>query len=272
MKLSRCWCGSETHTPFARFNTKPFTNKGLKVRIVKCTECGTVRMFDNGSDQAADYETAYNYEKISGRHLRTISIINEYCTGKSILDIGCNTGMLLNEIKKRIPALTKFTGTDLDPVAIDIGRQKYGLDLMAGDAESLTGKFDNIVMCHTLEHIADLEKAAKTIDRLLNPGGRLFIAVPNIESLGTRYLLRFWPGLSPKYHLYYFSDHTIKKYMLHVLPHYDHLHSSSFFIWKPLFFPTFIWKKSDKKKLESQMKGDQLDVVFGKPERHSKPG
>jgi 2-polyprenyl-3-methyl-5-hydroxy-6-metoxy-1,4-benzoquinol methylase len=270
MKFPKCWCGSEAYSVYSQFNTKLFNKGGFKIKVAKCNDCGTVRMYDNGLNKIPDYETAYYYEKISGRHLRTISIISDYFYGNSILDIGCNTGMLLNEIQNRIPSLKRFKGVDLDSNAINIGRQKYGLDLEAVDAKQLEEKFDNIVLCHTLEHVPDLRDFAVTLDRLLNPGGRIFISVPNIESLGAKYFLRFWPALSPMYHLWYFDASSVKKYFNTMLPVYVHLKTSSYFVWKPLIFPAFYWKriiKNDKKIgfLEQQMKGDQLDFVVSKP-------
>lgn len=270
MKYEKCWCGSNKYYSYAQFKTKVLRKDSVKIRIVKCSNCGTVRMFDNGLSEVPNYETAYNYEMLSGRHIRTISIINKYHVGESILDIGCNTGILLNEIRLQIPSLKRLKGVDLDSNAIIVGREKYGLDIEAVDASKLTDKYDNIVLCHTLEHVEDLAKFAELLDRLLNPGGKIFISVPNIESLNARYFLRFWPALSPEFHLWYFSKHSIQLYFNKLLPKYQQILASSYFIWKPLIFPSVYWRflKGRQKtiqKLEYAMKGDQLNFVISKP-------
>ena len=268
MKLATCWCGSESFSEYSSFSAKLKNKSMTKINIVKCNNCKTVRMHDNGLTTIPDYETAYEYEKISGRHLRSISIIREFHKGQSILDIGCNTGMLLNEIKNQIPSLTVLKGIDLDSNAIKIGRKKFNLDLESIDAEDLSETYDNIVLCHTLEHVPNLKKFATTLDRLLNPGGRIFISVPNIHSLGAKYLLRFWPALSPEFHLWYFDLHSLTEYFKTFLPDYILLHSSSYFIWKPFLWPNVYWKyfnKNIRSKYEQKMKGDQLDVVLSKP-------
>jgi 2-polyprenyl-3-methyl-5-hydroxy-6-metoxy-1,4-benzoquinol methylase len=165
--------------------------------------------------------------------------------------------------------LKRAKGVDLDSNAIEIGKKKFGLDLEAIDASKLKEKYDNIVLCHTLEHVPDLKLFAKTLDRLLMPGGKIFISVPNIGSIGANYFLRFWPALSPAFHLWYFDAQTIAKYFTETLPEYQHIETSSCFIWKPMVFPLFYWKSINKNqkinKLEDMMKGDQLDFVVSKP-------
>ncbi len=269
MRFEKCWCGSEKSYLVSEFKTGLFYKKGLKVKIAKCLNCGTVRMFDNSLKNVPDYESSYYYSEVSKRHLRTISLIEKYFNGDSILDIGCNTGVLLNEIRLRVPQITRLKGVDLDSNAIEEGRKRYNLDLEAMDASNLHDKFDNIVLCHTLEHISNLKLFADIINKLLLPGGNVFIAVPNIESIGGRYFLRFWPALSPEFHLWYFNASSILYFFKTTLPNFNPVFVSSFFIWKPFVIPGFIWKylQNNKKILkgfENNLKGDQLDVVFTK--------
>ncbi|MBW8049396.1 MAG: class I SAM-dependent methyltransferase [Cytophagales bacterium] len=273
MKNESCWCGKRSYLIFSQFRTKIFQpQKSLKLKIVKCDQCDTVRMLDNSIEGEPDYESSYNYNQIGGRHFRTISIIDKYATGKSILDIGCNTGILLNEIKQKIPRLKYFKGIDLDSRAIEMGIIKYNLDLEAKAVEGLNGKFDNIVLCHTLEHVLNLPEFLKILNDLLNPGGMLFISVPNIQSLAASRLpgIRFWGALAPQYHVWYFDEASLSKCFHDLLPNYKPLHTSTFFIWKPIFYPNFYWsylkKRGKIQKWETKMKGDQLDFVVSKPQ------
>lgn len=270
MKNETCWCGEKSYSFYSQFRTKIFQpQKSLKIKIVKCDQCGTVRMLDNSVEGEPDYESSYDYNQIGERHFRTISIIDKHATGKSILDIGCNTGILLNEIKQKIPKLKYFKGIDIDSHAIKMGKKKFNLDLEAKAVEELNGKFDNIVLCHTLEHVLNLPEFLKILDNLLNPGGKIFISIPNIQSLSAKVILRFWGGLSPQYHVWYFDEASLTKCFHNLLPDYKVIHTSSFFIWKPIFYPKFFWfhltKSGRIRQWEKNMGGDQLDFVVGKP-------
>jgi SAM-dependent methyltransferase len=62
-----------------------------------------------------------------------------------------------------------------------VAKEKYGLTIRQGEAETLDfGRtYDNIAMFHVLEHVPDPSRLIRKCFSLLNPGGRLFIAVPN---------------------------------------------------------------------------------------------
>jgi 2-polyprenyl-3-methyl-5-hydroxy-6-metoxy-1,4-benzoquinol methylase len=51
--------------------------------------------------------------------------------------------------------------------------------------EELTIKetFDTVILGHVLEHVVDVRRTLRAISRVLKPGGRLLIAVPNAHSL-----------------------------------------------------------------------------------------
>jgi 2-polyprenyl-3-methyl-5-hydroxy-6-metoxy-1,4-benzoquinol methylase len=229
-------------------------------------------MLDNGEDGDPDYEASYTYESYSPRHARTLMLIDQYAENESILDIGANTGLLLHEIKNRIPRLKILKGVDVDSKAIDFGVKKYGIDLEAIDAALLKETHDNIVLAHTLEHIAPLPGFVNLLDRLLNPGGRVFIAVPNIEALGaSKMVLPWWPALQPAQHVWYFSAETLTNAFSRLKPDWSVDYIGSFPIWKPKHIPSFLWKKmqntEDKRRSFMQsLKGDQLDFVISKSE------
>src|SRR5262249_8965693 len=46
--------------------------------------------------------------------------------------------------------------------------------------------FDVVVMCHVLEHLHDPAAALAEIRRKLNPGGLLYLAVPDMDSVAFR--------------------------------------------------------------------------------------
>lgn len=272
MKNPVCWCGSEQVELYKKFKRNRFKAQkpSYKTTIVVCKSCQTVRMLDNGEEGDPDYEASYTYEAYSPRHAQTLSLIDSYAEGDSILDIGANTGLLLHEIKNRIPRITRLKGVDVDTQAIEYGKKKYGIDLEAIDAAKLEGQFDNIVLAHTLEHIFVLPDFLNVLDKLLKPGGRVFIAVPNIEALGaSNLILPWWPALQPAHHVWYFSGTSLTTAFSQLKPTWKVDHVGSFPIWKPRPIPGFIWNNmvGTDEKMQAFMqaqKGDQLDFIIQK--------
>jgi len=265
-----CWCGSYDFKTFSKFRTKFLQRTSPKIEIVRCRNCGTIRMYDNALDEIPNYQQSYDYQKLSGRHFRTIEIIAQNYIGSSILDIGCNTGILLSGIQKTIPQIQKLKGIDLDKKAIVVGKKKYKLDLEPKNLYDVEENYNNVVLCHTLEHIPNLPGTFKKLESLIKPDGRLFISVPNINSLNARVALRMWKSLSPQYHLWYFDIHSITKCLKEFLPDFEIIHTSSYFTWAPLYYSEPVWKMMQKnmsgviKTLENKFLGDQLDVVLRK--------
>lgn len=98
-----------------------------------------------------------------------------------ILDYGCDTGFLLDIIRKKHPSKNfEFCGADINEYALNYARQKYrdftffSIDNKLFDNE----KFDIIILSHVLEHIHDRDGFVKNLKKLLNKDGTLIIAIP----------------------------------------------------------------------------------------------
>jgi SAM-dependent methyltransferase len=73
-----------------------------------------------------------------------------------------------------------------------------GLRLRDGDASELRDeKFDLIILSHVVEHILDVEAFMAEIVTHLNPGGHIYIEVPDITD--------FCMGAFQTAHVYYFT-------------------------------------------------------------------
>jgi SAM-dependent methyltransferase len=98
-----------------------------------------------------------------------------------VLDLGCGDG--------RITALlaregAEVTGVDPSEVALERARAANpGLDFRApapdGSLPFADGSFDVVVCVNVLEHVADTQRLMSEARRVLRPGGRLAIAVPD---------------------------------------------------------------------------------------------
>jgi tRNA (cmo5U34)-methyltransferase len=97
---------------------------------------------------------------------------------ESLLDLGCGTGLELDEIFRLFPA-AKVTGIDLTRAMLDQLRQKHPdkkLVLIEGNylqCDFGSGRFDDAVSFETMHHFSRAEKVKlyEKICRALKPGG-----------------------------------------------------------------------------------------------------
>jgi len=106
-----------------------------------------------------------------------------------VLDVGSGEGALLDALVAR------------GRTATGIERHAERPDVEERELAEVEGEWAAVVFWHSLEHLrepgADLERAAK----LLAPGGMLFVAVPNLDSLQACAFGERWLGLDLPRHL-----------------------------------------------------------------------
>jgi SAM-dependent methyltransferase len=102
-----------------------------------------------------------------------------------ILDIGCSSGILLNELNDIGFSKDNLFGIDISGKAI-ANCKEHGLEnTFVMDAQSITlsEKFDIIIASDCLEHLQHDDVAIKNWHHLLKPGGELYVFVPAFMSL-----------------------------------------------------------------------------------------
>jgi SAM-dependent methyltransferase len=107
----------------------------------------------------------------------------------------------------------RVVGLDVSSDAVTRIRKELGLTAFTGTLphpELSPGSFDVITMWHSLEHVHNPREVLRQAYFLLAPGGKLLIAVPNIESLPFRWFGKSWYGLDLPRHLTHFSPRTLK--------------------------------------------------------------
>jgi SAM-dependent methyltransferase len=104
--------------------------------------------------------------------------------GQRLLDVACGSGMLVALAERQ--GLTAV-GLDISKVAVHSGRRQHGLRRMViGAGENLPfkdGAFDLVAVIGSLEHFFDPAQGAREVRRVLKPGGKAVILVPNTFSL-----------------------------------------------------------------------------------------
>jgi SAM-dependent methyltransferase len=118
----------------------------------------------------------------------------------ALLDVGCGNGEFLG-----VATALGFaaTGIDFDADAVAAGRGA-GFDVRTASMDDLDpgeGRFQHITLSHTLEHLHwPLAALGKCLE-LLEPGGRVWISLPNMNAPGLERFGRDWRGLEPPRHL-----------------------------------------------------------------------
>jgi 2-polyprenyl-3-methyl-5-hydroxy-6-metoxy-1,4-benzoquinol methylase len=126
-----------------------------------------------------------------------------------LLDFGCGGGAFLAHMHQQG---WQVTGLDVSTTAIQRIRAELGLRSIVGTLphpELRPASFDVITMWHSLEHVHFPLQVLREARRLLVPGGKLFVAVPNIDSFPFRWFGSAWYGLDLPRHLTHFTPWTL---------------------------------------------------------------
>jgi SAM-dependent methyltransferase len=111
-----------------------------------------------------------------GRHLERVRRYLQPERDDHVLEIGCSRGFLIDRVRRELaPAAV---GVDLNPEAI---ANAIVDDVSVMDAQSLgfeDESFDKIYSFHCIEHLPDLTRAFREMDRVLKPGGRILLVYP----------------------------------------------------------------------------------------------
>jgi SAM-dependent methyltransferase len=134
-------------------------------------------------------------------------------SGGRVLDVGCSTGLFLNEMRQ---GGWEAQGVELTPSAAAYARERFDLEVFEGmleDAPFEAGSFDAITFWDVLEHVFSPRKTLARSHALLAPGGTLAINIPNWKAMERGLFGRYWAGYDPPRHLYVFPHETLERYL-----------------------------------------------------------
>ena len=208
-------------------NTKRFTKDNLE--IVECDKCSLI--FVNPIFNQEKYEEIYKakeYQEITKKLTETSHLYRRKRFGvermnfieryhpkqldKTLCDVGCSTGFLLEEAQSRgWDAL----GLELNPSTAKFAR-KRGLKIQEISLQEIEGseKFSAITLFDVLEHLIDPSLVLKKVKKLLKPNGNLFIYVPNWNSASRQFLgVENSHFIWPTHHLTYYTPGTLNNFL-----------------------------------------------------------
>lgn len=151
-----------------------------------------------------------------GPHAKIIGWIGE---NKKVLDIGCATGYLGRELKKKG---CYVTGIEIDREAAKEAKKWYD-EVITEDIEQIEplplpeNYFDVITFGDVLEHLRRPDLVLLKVKKYLSPDGYIVASVPNVARIGIRMKLVAGKfdyehcGILDKSHLRFFTRESIKR-------------------------------------------------------------
>ena len=196
--------------------------------ILECQHCGC-RLTQGAPDQQASSKYYQSTDYISHSNTRRGLINRVYqlvrkrtllqkvkwvekatgLPGGRVLDVGSGTGAFVAALRS---AGWQADGLEPDPSARAVAQSDFGIALLNIDQlnQLPSSSVDAITLWHVLEHVHDLNGYMQQFHRLLKPGGRLLIALPNYTSWDAQYFGKWWAAYDVPRHLYHFSPGSVQ--------------------------------------------------------------
>ncbi|WP_414694891.1 class I SAM-dependent methyltransferase [Pinirhizobacter sp.] len=138
-----------------------------------------------------------------GRHLRGV--------GRRLLDVGCGNGEFVARARDMG---WDSHGVDPDPAAVAAGRSR-GLQITHGTLADVSvpndaDAWDVITLSHSIEHVTQPKVVLSQVLNMLRPGGYVWMAWPNPQSMGRFYCGRYWESFDPPRHLCLYSRRSMQ--------------------------------------------------------------
>lgn len=190
-------CGSDC--PQAHWQCEGFS-------FVRCCRCGHVYqnpqpssgdLIDRYDEEYAAYEVenAENFLNLMRKGLDDVSFfarMDELELDRSLLDIGCATGALLEHAASRG---YRVHGVEVCEPAARYGREQRGVPIEVGtlDEVDLGGsRFGAVHFSHVIEHVPSPRSFLRSVRELLIPGGLMVLVTPNTAGLQPRLFGARW--------------------------------------------------------------------------------
>lgn len=127
-----------------------------------------------------------------------------------VLDVGCNRGEVLLVLRSRGLAVT---GLEPNPAAAAAARA-HGLEVVQQPIEEArlpAGEYGSVLLSQVLEHVHDPHAVLRRLGPALRDDGRLYIVVPNVDSVWRRVFGPDWVHWHVPFHLWHHTSRSLER-------------------------------------------------------------
>jgi SAM-dependent methyltransferase len=217
-----CICGGNK---FERLSSKE--RNGLYMPVSICKNCGLIqsnprleqksindfynlefnKLFRSSFEPEQYFRAQYHRGELVYQYINKNDSLFKKKARLFVIEVGCSSGGILKYFADQGH---QVKGVDLGQEFIDFGKNRYGLDLLAGDISIIPPETeaDLIIYRHVMEHILDPLEELEQIKARLAPDGLLYIEVPGVKNLHNTYNADFLYYLMLS-HAYHFTLTTL---------------------------------------------------------------
>lgn len=216
-------CGAKDVRQVTRTRDRHYGVKG-EFLVVACQNCGLLRLDPMPTEEdlfalyATDYY-AYHEPKLPGlwrrlgrRLFRTRIPTHDprFAAPGDFLDIGCGAGEHVLLMRHR-----GWRACGVEPILAGAeAGWNAGIDIRHASLQGANfpdSSFDYVRLNHSFEHTVNPLEILTEIRRILRPGGKLFLGVPNSASLSYKIFKRYWWYLGVPFHPFTYSPSTLSQ-------------------------------------------------------------
>jgi SAM-dependent methyltransferase len=175
----------------------------------RCKACATAYLDPRptGSTISLAYRSYYTHDGLGHEELSRLGalVFTTLSAGggaNRLLDVGSGTGSLVLRARQ---LGWMAEGVEPDGAAVRAARARGAPTTQGTVAALQLAQYDVITLNHVIEHVHEPTDVLRTCRQALRPGGSLWLAAPNVGSLGHRVLGTDWYGLDTPRHLTIFS-------------------------------------------------------------------
>jgi SAM-dependent methyltransferase len=215
-------CGTASLRTLFSATDRLYGTTSTRYYVVECAECGMPRLFPrpHPAELAKFYPPAYYFQPADSAAGRLAEIYRRFvlldhvafveqalrraAAGDWVLDVGCSGGLMARLLRDRGWRAVGFDNS------LDAARTAWVsnfVPVVCGDflaAPLPNQSFGVVTMFHLLEHVEQPRDFLAAAHRILKPGGRLIVQVPNAASWQALLLGEAWNGFDVPRHLWNF--------------------------------------------------------------------
>jgi SAM-dependent methyltransferase len=215
-------CGSAEMRTLFHATDRLFRTTDKSFLVVECERCRLIRLYPKPRPEelATYYPSKYWHSDDGGSitaieefyrrlvsldHVRFLEEAIRAAGPGMVMDVGCGGALILRLLRERGH---KVLGMDFSLDAASIAWRQNGVPAFCGALTQVPladGSVSLLSMFHVLEHLYKPEEYLMAAHRLLKPGGRLVVQVPNAASWQFLMFGENWNGIDVPRHLHNFK-------------------------------------------------------------------